>query len=74
MKKFDELRAQMSPESRTRVKARLAAMDVADEYGVCEHGRVVHYRYPCRQCLGWRGYVRLRIWGIWNDFRKRRRS
>ena len=42
-----------------------------DEYGVCEHGRVVHYRYPCRQCLGCSGYLRLRIWGMWNDLRKR---
>lgn len=31
-----------------------------DEYGTCEHGKVVHYRYPCRRCFGtwrWLAYV-----------------
>ena len=41
-----------------------------DKYEVCKHGRVTQYRHPCKQCLGWRGYISLRMLGIWNDMRK----
>lgn len=29
--------------------------------GACEHGYVVHYRYPCRRCFGNVGYLRQRF-------------
>lgn len=34
--------------------------------GPCPHGKVAHYRYPCRRCLGWRLYLRLK-WDAWRE-------
>lgn len=36
------------------------------EYGVCEHGKAIHFHYPCRRCVGWWLWFTLTV-NRWRD-------
>lgn len=40
-----------------------------DLVGACSHGQPLHYRYPCRRCLGSLGYLRQRARALLGDVR-----
>ena len=43
--------------------------------GACEHGKPIHYRYPCVQCFGIVGYLQMKfyVWrtDLWHLLKRR---